>query len=256
MISKMLKFAFSCALFFVLLACFVPRVSEARNVPSLSNAVTDEAQLLTASDHQYLELALRKLYESGGSQIAVLTVESLDGEAIESFSIKVVDQWKLGTSKVDNGVLLLVSKNDRKLRIEVGRGLEGTLTDLQSKRIIDQVIAPQFRVKEFSRGIVEGVRVIAKFTDPSKELMPGGPRHRTQKQLPGIFGIVFLLIILVPAILSRIAGGNSFYRRRYGGYGSSYYSNRNSGFGGDSLGGGGFGGGGGGFSGGGASGDW
>jgi uncharacterized protein len=237
--------------------CFGATRAAALEVPPFSSPVTDRAGLLDNSDRQRLEQALEQLYRSGGSQIAVLTIPSLEGEAIEGFSIKVVDKWKLGTTKGDNGVLLLVAKEDRKVRIEVGQGLEGVLTDLHSKRIIDQVITPQFRAGAFSTGIVEGVRVIAKFTDPDKELSLAAsrPARKRSSTNPWLFLILAVIVGLLRLFGGGGGGSRGFGRRHgrsshigYGGFGGG-------GFGGG--GGGGFsGGGGGGFSGGGASGGW
>ena len=119
-----------------------------------------------------IDQGLRALKDSGGSQINVLTVGSLGGLPIEQASINVVDQWKLGQHKLDNGVLFLIAPNDHKLRIEVGRGLEGTLTDADSKRILDEAVLPLIRTGDFSSAILVGVYRITQKTDPKFDLAP------------------------------------------------------------------------------------
>lgn len=129
----------------------------ALEVPPLSTRVNDYAGMLSPATRQQLEYALAELEKSDSTQLAVLTITSLEGENLEDFSLKVVEQWKLGQKRLDNGALLLIAKNDRKLRIEVGYGLEGVLTDLQSARIIRDIITPQFRNGNFDQGVIDGV---------------------------------------------------------------------------------------------------
>lgn len=126
-------------------------------VPALSDRVTDLTGTLAANEKQVLETRLAALEKEKGSQIAVLIVPSTQPEAIEQYSIRVVDQWKLGRQGVDDGALLLVAKNDRRIRIEVGRGLEGAIPDAYAKRIIAEQITPAFRDGRFAEGIDAGV---------------------------------------------------------------------------------------------------
>lgn len=131
-------------------------------VPPLTARVTDQTATLEASQRGALEAKLAAFEAKKGSQIAVLIVPSTAPEAIEQYSIRVVEQWKLGRKGVDDGALLLVAKNDRRLRIEVGRGLEGALTDASSRRIIAEIITPRFKAGDFYGGIDAGVdRMIA-----------------------------------------------------------------------------------------------
>jgi uncharacterized protein len=139
-------------------------------VPKYAGPVTDTAKMLDATTSINLANQLDGLYRAGGSQIAVLTVETLGGVSVEQAAIMVFDSWKLGDAERDNGVLLLISKVDRRLRVEVGRGLEGTLTDLYAKRIIDQSIVPRFRESNMTSGVVDGVSKILSYTDPSFRL--------------------------------------------------------------------------------------
>jgi uncharacterized protein len=126
-------------------------------VPALSARVTDLTGTLAANEKQALETRLAALEKEKGSQIAVLIVPSTQPEAIEQYSIRVVDQWKLGRQGVDDGALLLIAKNDRRVRIEVGRGLEGAIPDAYAKRIIAEQITPAFRDGRFAAGIDAGV---------------------------------------------------------------------------------------------------
>jgi uncharacterized protein len=228
-------------------------------VPALRSAVTDQAGVLSPETRQQLELALRQLQSVGGTQLAVLTVPDLAGLTIEQASIRVVDAWKLGSKKADKGVLLLVARDERKVRIEVGQGLEGALTDAYSKRIIDEAITPLFKQGDMNGGVIMGVFQIARTTNPDVDLRPylegqlrqrsSGGRARSPWQ--SLFGI-----LLMVAIFSTRRG--MLPLMFLGGMGMGAYGARRGlgGFGGGGGGFGGFGGGGGGFSGGGASGGW
>ncbi|WP_407160663.1 TPM domain-containing protein [Bradyrhizobium sp. STM 3557] len=131
-------------------------------VPPLTGRVVDQTGTLSSSDIAGLTQKLKDLEARKGSQIAVLIVPTTQPEDIAQFSIRVAEAWKIGRKKVDDGALLVVAKNDRKLRIEVGYGLEGALTDVTSRRIIDEIIVPQFRSGDFAGGINAGVdRMIA-----------------------------------------------------------------------------------------------
>ena len=140
------------------LAMLLPaRPVAALEVPTLTARVNDYAGMLSPATKQQLESVLAALEKSDSTQLAVLTIPSLEGENLEDFSLKVVEKWKLGQKSIDNGALLLIAKNDRKLRIEVGYGLEGVLTDLTSGRIIRDIITPQFRNGNFDQGVINGV---------------------------------------------------------------------------------------------------
>lgn len=222
-------------------------------VPVLTSPVVDEAGILRTSTQSSLESALRALASSGGSQVNVLTLKSLGGLEIEQASIKIVDQWKLGEKKTDKGVLLLIAPHERKLRIEVGQGLEGVLTDADSKRIIDQAIVPLIRKGDFDSAVLVGVFQIVKKTDPQFDVSPylegklkRRPKTSGDSDSGGIPVRLWFIIAIVLFFL--FFGGRG---RRGGGI---WYGGGGGGFGGG--GGGGWSGGGGGFSGGGASGDW
>ncbi|WP_090443196.1 YgcG family protein [Duganella sp. CF458] len=143
-------------------------------VPAHAARVTDQAAMLTAQQRSALDGVLADYERKSGSQIAILLVPSTAPEAIEQYSIRVADAWKLGRKGVDDGVLLVVAKNNpsslRRLRIEAGRGVQGTLTDAQSKRVLQDVIAPHFRQGDFYGGLAAGVSAIATLLD--KEHFP------------------------------------------------------------------------------------
>src|ERR1044072_365638 len=126
-------------------------------VPQLTGRVVDQTGTLSSGDIAQLTQTLADLQTRRGSEIAVLIVPTTDGEAIEQFSLRVAEAWKIGRKKVDDGALLVVAKNDRRLRIEVGYGLEGALTDVTTKRIIDEDITPKFKGGDFAGGISAGV---------------------------------------------------------------------------------------------------
>jgi uncharacterized protein len=130
-------------------------------VPYLGGRVDDTAGMLSAGTIQALEATLKAHEDSTSNQVVVLTVPSLEaGETIEQFSIRVADTWKIGQKGKDNGVLLIVSRDDRKVRIEVGRGLEGALPDITCGQIIRHEIIPRFKAQDYDGGVTEGVNAI------------------------------------------------------------------------------------------------
>lgn len=236
----------------VVLLLFAGRAGAAEfTVPPLRAAVTDQAGMLSPGTRQRLETALRHLQEAGGTQLAVLIVPDLAGLAIEQASIRVADAWQLGSAKQDNGVLLLIARDERRMRIEVGQGLEGALTDAYSKRIIDEAITPLFRAGDMDGGVAVGVYQIARITNPEIDLRPyleGSIRQRGARssEARSPWHTLFTLVLLF-VVLSMRMGFLPFLFLGGGGYRGG--SGGGGGFGG-------FSGGGGGFSGGGASGGW
>src|SRR6202051_3640889 len=131
-------------------------------VPPLSGRVVDQTGTLSGGDIASLTQSLKDLETRKGSQVAVLIVPTTAPETIEQYSIRVAEAWKIGRRKIDDGALLVVAKDDHKLRIEVGYGLEGALTDVTARRLIDEVITPKFRNGDFAGGISAGVeRIVA-----------------------------------------------------------------------------------------------
>jgi uncharacterized protein len=127
--------------------------------------VVDQTATLSSDDIATLTQRLKDLETRKGSQVAVLIVPTTQPETIEQFSIRVAEAWKIGRRKIDDGALLVVAKNDHKLRIEVGYGLEGALTDVTARRIIDEIIVPHFRSGDFTGGISAGVDRIIRIID-------------------------------------------------------------------------------------------
>jgi uncharacterized protein len=145
-----------------ILVCFACAAFAEVAVPQLTGRVVDQTDTLSSGDIDGLNQKLADLERRKGSQIAVLIVPTTQPEDIAQFAIRVAEAWKIGRKKVDDGALLVVAKNDRKLRIEVGYGLEGALTDVTSRRIIDEEITPKFRTGDFAGGVNAGVdRMIA-----------------------------------------------------------------------------------------------
>jgi uncharacterized protein len=228
-------------------------------VPPLVGRINDRAELLSASAEQQLTARLIDYERTTGHQLAVLTIPSLEGDPIEDFSIHVVEAWKLGKKGKDDGVLVLVVSRDRKMRIEVGYGLEGELPDIAAGRIVKDIMAPRFRMGDYEGGIAAAVdAVISKTGGQATVPMPDSPAQAEAPARPlgllgriiagllklaffGVFGGLFILIWLFNRFGGPRGGGMVF-----GGGGGDYGGG----------GGGGFSGGGGGFGGGGASGSW
>lgn len=264
-------------------------------IPELKQHVTDLTQTISSNDLKYLEDKLTRYEQEKGSQIAVLILPSTKPEEIEQYSIRVAEVWKIGRGQVDDGVLMIVAKDDRKLRIEVGYGLEGAIPDIYAKRIIENIITPEFRHGQFAAGINGGLDAIINLINGEDLPAVTQANHRPQgsgKNLSIgliVFGLIGLSILksfiknstakfIVAVVIAILLGfifanilmgiismvfslvvlfGNSSGRGGGGGYyGGGYYGGSGGGF---SSGGGGFGGfsgGGGGFGGGGASGGW
>jgi uncharacterized protein len=153
------------ALLFAFLLCWPFAATAQVAVPPLTGRVVDQTGTLSASDVTELTQKLKDLETRKGSQVAVLIVPSTQPETIEQFSIRVAEAWKIGRKKIDDGALLVVAKDDHKLRIEVGYGLEGALTDVTARRIIDEIIVPRFRSNDFAGGISAGVDRIIRIID-------------------------------------------------------------------------------------------
>ena len=159
-----------CVLAFVLAVVTSPVL--ALEVPYLSGRVNDLAGMVDEPTETRIEQRLAALESSTGAQVAVLTIDSLEGEPLEDFSLRVAETWGLGRAEQDDGVLLLVAKNDRKMRIEVGYGAEGRLTDAQSGRILNNVLRPAFRAGRSSQGIEAGVEAIVGALQGELEALP------------------------------------------------------------------------------------
>jgi uncharacterized protein len=259
-------------------------------VPQLKTRVTDLTGTLTQAQLQSLEATLAAFEQKKGSQIAVLMLSSTKPETIEQYSIRVAEAWKIGRARVDDGVILVIARDDHQLRVEVGRGLEGPIPDVVAKRIIREVIAPHFLNGDFNGGIVDGTAALMRLIEgeplPPPNQQAAGPS--SSADLEGMFAPLLVATVFLGALLSKVLGRFfgatvtagivgiaafavvgallaavlaailAFFVTlvlgasgfRTGGWGSGGWS------GGGSSGGGGFSGGGGDFGGGGASGNW
>jgi len=248
-LHRLIKHGLGVALFFLMLFVVVPfSTLVAIPVPALSGRVNDYGAMISAQARADIEAKLQQFEATESTQIVILTVTSLEGDPIEDFSIRVADAWKIGHKGFDNGVLLIVSRDDRKVRIEVGYGLEGKLTDLLSGRIIRDEISPLFKAGQFDAGFVRAVDVLIAVAQGEYKAKPQAKRN-SKPSMP-LLAIILLLFYFMSQIFRGHRGGGPMV---YGGPGGGFYGG-GGGFG--SGGGGGFGGGGGGFGGGGASGDW
>jgi uncharacterized protein len=177
-------------------------------VPPLTGRVVDKTATLSSSDIASLDQTLKDFEAKKGSQIAVLIVPTTQPESIEQYSLRVAEAWKIGRSKVDDGAILVVAKDDRKLRIEVGYGLEGALTDVTAKRIIDEVITPKFRSGDFAGGISAGVDRIIRVVDGEPLPAPVQRRQDTGllSQLDPFNPFLIVAVIVVGGILRGVLG--------------------------------------------------
>jgi uncharacterized protein len=245
------------ALIVILLAAlWVGAALAAAAFPALTGRVVDQAKILSPVTIADLERKLADLEQKSGIQLVVATVPSLGGEEIEPYANELFRAWKLGEAKKNNGVLLLIAPNQRRVRIEVGYGLEGTLTDAVSSIIISNAIAPRFRAGDFNGGVTRGVDdIITALTTDAAEWKPKPTDMRAEHDASLLDTLApFLIFLFIMFVISRIGrrsgGGNVIFIPMGMGGGGGF----GGGFGGG--GGGGFSGGGGSSGGGGASGGW
>jgi uncharacterized protein len=179
-------------------------------VPKLTAHVMDSTGTLTVPERDSLESKLASFERAKGSQVAVLIVPSLDGEAIEDFAGRVTDEWKLGRKGVDDGVLFVVAKRERKMRIHTGRGVQGTLTDALSRRIIADIVAPRFRSGDFAGGIDAGANAIMKAIEGESLPLPSrksaSPKVDTISSYSDFLWIAFFAVPIVGMVLRGVLG--------------------------------------------------
>jgi len=249
----------------------------ALKVPELTGRVNDTAKLMSSREKQEAEDYLKQIEEKTGSQVVILTIKNLQGESLEDYSLKVAEKWGIGRKGSDNGVLLLVSYDDRAIRLEVGYGLEGCLTDTKCGLIIRTIIIPEFKEGDYGEGILKGVKAVGGIIEGDADTENNLKQAEAAAQDEGIAGAFFAMIFILvwflmvfSVIVSRMGLWNIFIWTLLGRKGPkpkirryTYTPNPNvtvhhTGFsgGGGSFGGGGFSGGGGHFGGGGASGHW
>jgi uncharacterized protein len=196
-----------------LLVCWAFAAAADVAVPPLVGRVVDQTATLSSGDVASLQQTLKDFEARKGSQIAVLIVPTTAPETIEQYSLRVAEAWKIGRKKIDDGAIVVVAKDDRKLRIEVGYGLEGALTDATSKRIIDEVITPKFRSGDFAGGISAGVDRIIRVIDGEKLPAPQPRQQPSSDWLshidllnPFTLFAVFIVGSILRATLGRLIG--------------------------------------------------
>jgi len=174
-------------------------------IPALTARVTDLTNTLSASDRQALEAKLAAWESQTGNQLVVLMVPSTQPEAIASYAIRVAESWKIGRKGKDNGAIFLVAKDDRKNRIEVGYGLEGVLTDVTSRRILAETVAPYFRNNQFAQGISAGVDQIISVVNKGEPLADAPAVQNPSRHSGGIpFDLIFILLFVVVPVIGSI----------------------------------------------------
>lgn len=272
------------------LLCITNSVWAEQAIPNLQARVTDLTGTLTASQREQLEQRLAQFEQRTTNQIAILMLPSTQPEAIEQYAIRVAEAWKVGKKGKDNGVLLIVAKNDRAVRIEVGYGLEGDITDLTSSRIIREIIVPHFKINDYFGGLDAALTaIITRLEGGSPEQAPQAGNNKgasAEGMLPFLVGAAFFMSQLFRSVTNRLIGASiggsaagllayflsgslaaaitiallGFFLGLFAGMPppGSYIGRSGSGSwpGSGGFGGGGFRGGGGGFGGGGASGRW
>jgi len=234
--------------FFILVAPLIYSLE----IPVLDGPVIDKAGVLSSKELMKLENTLRNYYGKGLMQGQILILPSLEGEILEELTIKITDQMKLGSEQKDNGWLFLVALKDRKMRLEVGQGLEGVITDIKANQIIEY-LKPHFRSSQYYEGLFHLVEMTAQLAKGETQIMPKAtaPARVSRTLAMFITMLAFIIVIILRFILGGASShmGRSYQSRHGWGSGSS-----SGGFG--STFGGSWGGGGGGFSGGGSSGNW
>ncbi len=189
----------------ILLAAFSGPALAELPVPPFSSFITDLTDTLTAGQRDAVEQELRAFEQRKGSQIAILIVPTTEPEAIEQYALRVAETWKLGRKGVDDGVLFLVAKDDRAMRIEVGYGLEGMIPDAVAKRIISEIVVPYFTQGDFYGGVDAGVGRLIRLIDGE----PLPPPHERDKEWSGIEGLLPVLIVgtvILGAVLRALFG--------------------------------------------------
>jgi uncharacterized protein len=239
-------------------------IAHALTFPALTGRVVDEANILDAATRQTLADKVAAVEAKSGDQIVVVTLKSLQGTSIEDYGYQLGRHWGIGEKTRNTGALLIVAPNERKVRIEVGYGLEGALTDAVTQLIIQNAILPRFRANDVPGGIVRGVDDIVQVVSGDAEEYKRRAAQRPDRAPQGVDAatvmLVLLVIFVIFSIMRRSGGGGPGIGRRRGGFAAPIFipsgGSWSSGSSGGSFGGGGFSGGGGSFGGGGSSGSW
>lgn len=198
----------TCAIFLVLAYLAPVRAAE---VPYLSGRVVDNAEILQPVTRSQIEVAIVGHERHTTDQIVVLTVPTIGDQSVEEYATKVFETWKLGVKGKDNGILVVIVPQDRKMRIEVGYGLEGTLTDLAASRIIRNVMTPQFKAGNYDQGVLDGVRAIIAQLEGQKNVAPDvAASNATKPSSNGAAGMDWKMRILIGAFVFGIIGFFTF----------------------------------------------
>ena len=253
--------SFLCALVCLLWLCLPAAAKTSYPQPTQDFFVNDFADCLNAADAAEMQKIGEALYQETKAQVVVVTVSSLDGEEIEDYGYDLANAWGIGEEKADSGVLLLLSTGDRQVRIEVGKGLEGRLTDGKTGRILDNYALPHLKENDYSTGLTETYKAIVNEVYAEYGVTPQDgievydvPEDNNSMEFIRFSGMSFpIVLVIILILISASSGGRGgHHRRRY--YGNDFPPGGfGGGFGGGHSSGGGFSGGGGGFSGGGGS---
>jgi len=184
----------------------------AKEVPYLGGRVNDTAGILSPEAREELEKKLQSIEEKSGAQVVVLTVDSLDDEALEDYAFKVASTWKLGQKGMDNGLLILIAKAERRIRIEVGYGLEGVIPDARAKQIIDGIMTPAFKEGDFDRGISDAVDVIGGLIRGEQVEIPQTGNTPAQDLMARVMtGLIFFVVIGVFSVQAVFGKGGGVW---------------------------------------------
>jgi len=237
----------------LVLSLLFPGVVFSENIfPALTGRVVDEAGVLDNSGYQKLQRMLQEEEDKTGIQIVVAVLKNLGGNEISDYSVRLARHWQIGQKDKNNGLVILIAMEERKMRIEVGYGLEGVITDARSKYIIENILKPEFRAGKYQEGLLRGVLTVIQLfnDDQTAEIDEAVNKKKSHNGKFDINLIIWLLILVVPSFCMLFRRNNV---NRRGHFGGGFFGG---GFGGGGFGGGGFSGGGGSFGGGGASGNW
>ncbi|HEX4944956.1 MAG TPA: TPM domain-containing protein [Usitatibacteraceae bacterium] len=198
------------ASFFVAFAALAADVTEPIPVPKLTGRVIDLTATLAAPESEAIAARLKAFEAAKGSQVAVLMVPAIGTETIEEFATRVTDEWKLGRAGVDDGVLFVIAKQERRMRIQTGRGVQGVLTDALSRRIIAERVSPRFRAGDFAGGISDGVDAIMKAIEgeslPPPAQAPSRGKVDSFSSIENFFWLAFVVVPVVGMILRSLVG--------------------------------------------------
>ncbi|MBM3381674.1 MAG: TPM domain-containing protein [Betaproteobacteria bacterium] len=257
MLTPLLRYCvLVCVALFLNPFTFVHRSAQAEvSIPELSSPVIDSGEFLSRSEEERLRERLTTLKQSGGPQMQIWTLKSLEGEPIETLSLRAVEKWKLGNIERDDGLLLTIAKSERRYRLEVGQGLEGVIPDIMASRLLRKYLVPGLRTGTTDSALLALIDEIERLVRPGQSSADDVQDKHNPLNLTLLYIFLILLFIgglLFQSIVRRGGRGRSAWET--GGVNDSYHGSYGSGSRGGW--GGGWGGGGGGFSGGGASGDW